>query len=66
MSSDTFSREDMERANKLLCWMAGYVGQMAPGAYGDAYADLNEHFIAMGQADINCDDPSKIERKTHG
>jgi len=41
-------REDLERANRLIDWMAGYIGQMAPGHYSACYADLNEHFIAMG------------------
>ena len=35
------------RANKLIEWMSGYIGQMAPGAYGECFRDLNEHFIFM-------------------
>ena len=55
----TISREDMERANRLVCWMAGYIGNMAPVHYGACYSELNEHFMAMGRLGISTDDPSK-------
>jgi hypothetical protein len=35
------------RADKLIEWMSGYIGNMAPGAYGDCFRDLNDHFIFM-------------------
>lgn len=59
--SDTIAREDMERANRLVCWMAGYIGNMAPGRYADCYAELNEHFLAMQKLGIATDDPSKTK-----
>lgn len=33
----------LHRADKLIEWMSKYIGQMAPGKYGDCYTDLNEH-----------------------
>ena len=56
---EAVSREDMERANRLVCWMAGYIGNMAPGGYGDCFAELNDHFLAMQRIGIPTDDPSK-------
>lgn len=37
----------LERADKLINWMAGYIGKMAPGDYHRCYADLNEHGLFM-------------------
>ena len=59
MGRDTFTREEMERANRLICWMAGYIGQMAPGRYDKCYLELNEHGILMAEAGISSADPSK-------
>lgn len=56
---DTISRDDMERACRLISWMANYIGKMAPMAYGDCFAELNEHFIAMNRAGISTVDPSR-------
>jgi hypothetical protein len=53
------SRKDLERAARLINWMAGYIGKMAPISYGACYSDLNEHFMAMQRLDISTDDPSK-------
>jgi hypothetical protein len=39
----------LERADKLVDWMAGYIGQMAPGTYHDCFADLNQHGLFMQQ-----------------
>ncbi len=55
----TISREEMERAARLINWMVGYIRKMAPGYYGACYAELNEHFMAMQRLDISPDDPSK-------
>lgn len=57
--SDMVPREDLERANRLVSWMVGYIGKMAPGHYGGCYGELNEHFMAMGRLGIPSDDPSK-------
>ena len=35
----------MVRASRLIEWMAGYIGHMAPLNYHRCYADLNEHFL---------------------
>ena len=59
--TETISREDMERANRLVAWMAGYIGQMAPLSYGACYRELNEHFMAMERLGISTDDPSKTK-----
>lgn len=40
-------RTIVERAARLIEWMAGYIGKMAPGLYHTCYADLNEHWLAM-------------------
>lgn len=37
------------RADKLVDWMAHYVGKMAPGSYSECYLDLNKHFHFMQQ-----------------
>lgn len=37
------------RADRLLQWMTGYIGKMAPGAYANCYKDLNEHGVFMQQ-----------------
>lgn len=42
-------RVALNRAEKLIDWMAGYIGNMAPGSYSDCYSDLNEHFLFMAQ-----------------
>lgn len=39
----------LNRANRLVDFMAGYIGKMAPGNYHALYSDLNEHFLFMGQ-----------------
>ncbi len=52
-------RRDLERANRLVLWMAGYIRHMAPVHYGDCYKELNEHFIMMGALGISTIDPSK-------
>lgn len=57
--SDTISREDMERAARLINWMVGYIKHMAPGYYGECYAELNEHFLTMERMGVTPDDPSK-------
>lgn len=57
--SNTVPRKDLERANRLVCWMAGYIGKMAPLSYGACYSELNEHFLAMQKLGISTDDPSK-------
>jgi len=57
--SNTVPREDMERASRLISWMTGYIGSMAPVHYGKCYADLNEHFMAMHKLGICTNDPSK-------
>lgn len=59
---DGITREDLERANRLINWMAGYIGNMAPGSYSDCYADLNEHLILMQRLGIPSTDPSKVKR----
>lgn len=43
------NREALIRADKLIRWMAKYIGQMAPGDYADCFADLNRHFIYMDE-----------------
>ena len=53
------ARKDMERAARLINWMAGYIGKMAPVCYGECYAELNDHFLAMQRMGISADDPSK-------
>lgn len=42
-------REALERADRLIDWMAGYIGKMAPGKYGSCYSDLNEHGCFMSK-----------------
>ena len=37
----------LNRAHKLVDWMMGYVGNMAPMSYHDCYCDLNEHCLFM-------------------
>jgi len=58
---DVIAREDMERANRLVSWMAGYIGNMAPGRYESCYGELNDHFLAMQRLGISTNDPSKKE-----
>ncbi len=43
----TQMRQALDRADKLLQWMAPYIGNMAPGNYQESYSDLNEHFLFM-------------------
>lgn len=62
--TDAISREDVERACRLISWMANYIGKMAPGAYSECYAELNDHFLSMGRAGILVDDPSKSSKPT--
>lgn len=57
--SNTIPREDMERASRLISWMAGYIGHMAPLHYAKCYSDLNDHFLAMQNLGISTDDPAK-------
>lgn len=38
------------RADRLITWMAGYIGKMAPGDYPNCYIDLNEHWVFMDKA----------------
>ena len=42
-------RAALVRADKLVNWMAGYIGKMAPGDYHDCYTDLNTHGLFMGE-----------------
>jgi hypothetical protein len=56
------TRADMERANRLINWMAGYIGKMAPGWYSDCYSDLNEHFMTMQRLGFDSHDPSKKDK----
>lgn len=56
---DTVPREDLERANRLVSWMVGYIGKMAPGYYHSCYRELNDHFMVMNRLGISTDDPSK-------
>jgi hypothetical protein len=57
-----------KRANRLIEWMSAYIGQMAPGDYGDCYSDLNLHGIFMAGlptlGDIPRLDPSDFARLT--
>lgn len=39
--------EALDRADRLIEWMSKYVGQMAPGSYGECYKDLNDHGLYM-------------------
>lgn len=41
--------EALERADRLIAWMSRYIGKMAPGDYGDCYADLNAHYLFIEQ-----------------
>jgi hypothetical protein len=41
--------EALERADRLIAWMSKYIGQMAPGDYGECYAELNQHHLFMDQ-----------------
>ena len=62
MSDDTVvtvSRKNLERSSRLISWMAGYIGNMAPGRYTECFQELNTHFIAMGRLGVSTDDPSK-------
>lgn len=43
----TDMREALDRADRLITWMSGYIGQMAPGKYADCFSDLNEHGLYM-------------------
>lgn len=56
---DMVPREDLERASRLVSWMAGYIGHMAPLRYSACYAELNDHFLTMNRLSIPTDDPSK-------
>lgn len=58
------ARKDMERAARLINWMAGYLSNMAPVHYGECYAELNEHLLAMQRMGISADDPSKQKTGT--
>ena len=53
------TREEVERAARLINWMAGYIGTMAPGHYEACYEELNEHFLTMERLGVSPDDPSK-------
>ena len=53
------SRKDMERATRLINWMAGYLKHMAPGYYSECYAELNDHFLAVERMGATANDPSK-------
>lgn len=46
---DMPSREEWDRACKLIDFFAGYIGDMAPGPYADLFSDLNEHFITANR-----------------
>ena len=39
--------ESFERAARLVDHYSQYIGRVAPGAYADLIADLNEHFLAV-------------------
>jgi hypothetical protein len=43
----TQMRAVLDRADRLIQWMTGYIGQMAPGKYQDCFSDLNEHGLFM-------------------
>lgn len=51
MVANTTRRGDelaaLDRADKLIEWMMPHIGQMSPGAYGECYADLNQHCLFM-------------------
>lgn len=47
MMQKTQMREALDRADKLVQWMSGYIGKTAPGKYGECFADLNEHCLFM-------------------
>lgn len=45
----TEMRAALDRADRLINWMASYIGQMAPGKYQDCFSDLNEHGLFMSK-----------------
>lgn len=43
-------RDALERANRIVCWMAPHIGRMCPPP--DGISELNEHWILMQQMGI--------------
>jgi hypothetical protein len=58
--------EALRRADRLIEWMSGYIGSMAPGKYANCFYDLNQHFLFMERLDaLKLDPPEgKIDTKT--
>jgi hypothetical protein len=59
-------REALERAARLIAWMAGYIGKMAPMSYGNCYSDLNEHFLYCERNGVPSEDPSNAPKPKRG
>ncbi len=56
----------LQRADKLIKWMSGYIGKMAPGDYANCYRDLNEHGMFMDRLNrIDTSDERRLQIEHH-